>query len=152
MRTSKLVLLVIGVLVLVVAAIWRPVVAPQLTKLPTSLDVSYRLAGTYTGYVNPSTGARLAGPQNLPLSIDRNLKAVPAKSIVLVQGAALDTAVVFISPTSRSSGTWRSVACPAAQSRRQAAQRQSRTDTNWAAAHADWPRVSPLAHPLVTWQ
>jgi len=80
MRTSKIVLLVIGVLVLVVAAVWRPAVAPQLTKLPTSLDVSYRLAGTYTGYVNQSTGARLAAPQNLPLSIDRNLKAVPAQS------------------------------------------------------------------------
>ena len=80
MRTSKIVLLVIGVLVLVVAAIWRPVVAPQLTKLPTSLDISYRFAGTYTGYVNQSTGARLAAPQNLPLSIDRNLQAVSAQS------------------------------------------------------------------------
>ena len=80
MRTSKIVLLVIGVLVLVAAAVWRPLVAPQLTKLPTSLDVSYRLAGTYTGYVNQSTGARLAAPQNLPLSIDRNLKAVPTHS------------------------------------------------------------------------
>jgi hypothetical protein len=80
MRTSRIVLLVTGVLVLVVAALWRPVVAPQLTKLPTSLNVSYQLAGTYTGYVNPSTGARLAAPQNLPLSIDRTLKAVPAQS------------------------------------------------------------------------
>ena len=80
MRTSKIVLLVIGVLVLVVAAIWRPVVAPQLTKLPTSLDINYRFTGTYTGYVNQSTGARLAAPQNLPLSIDRQVKAVPAQS------------------------------------------------------------------------
>ena len=80
MRTSKIVLLVIGVLVLVAAAIWRPVVAPQLTKLPTSLDTGYQFAGTYTGYVNQSTGARLAGPQNLPLSIDRTFKAVPALS------------------------------------------------------------------------
>ncbi len=80
MRTSKVVLLVIGLLVLVVAAIWRPVVAPQLTKLPTSLDTSYRFAGTYTGYVNQSTGARLGAPQDLPLSIDRQFKAVPAQS------------------------------------------------------------------------
>jgi hypothetical protein len=80
MRTSKIVLLVIGVLVLVGAAIWIPVVAPQLTKLPTSLDISYRFAGTYTGYVNQSTGARLAAPQNLPLTIDRQVKAVPAQS------------------------------------------------------------------------
>jgi len=80
MRTSKIVLLVIGVVVLVVAAIWRPVVAPQLTKLPTSLNISYQFAGTYTGYVNQSTGARLAAPQNLPLSIYRHIKAVTTRS------------------------------------------------------------------------
>jgi hypothetical protein len=71
-----------------------PVVAPQLTKLPTSLDVSYRLAGTYNGYVNQSTGARLAAPQNLPLSIDRNLKAVSAQSTsseLVVKGASAMT-------------------------------------------------------------
>ena len=39
MRTSKIVLLVTGIIVLIVAGIWRPVVAPQLTKLPTSLDI-----------------------------------------------------------------------------------------------------------------
>ena len=80
MRTSKIVPLVIGVLVLVVAAIWRPVVAPQLTGLPTSLDISYHFTGTYTGYVDQSTGMRLAAPQNLPLSIYRQFKAVPAQS------------------------------------------------------------------------
>jgi hypothetical protein len=80
MRTSKVVLLVIGVAVLMVAAIWRPVVAPQLTKLPTSLDISYQFTGTYTGYINQSTGVRLTAPQNLPLSIDRQVKAVPAQS------------------------------------------------------------------------
>jgi hypothetical protein len=80
MRTSKIVLLVIGVVVLAVAAVWRPVVAPQLTKLPTSLDIKYHFSGTYTGYVNQSTGARLAAPQNLPLSIDRQVRAVPAPS------------------------------------------------------------------------
>jgi len=80
MRTSKIVLLVIGVLVLVAAAIWRPVVAPQLTKLPTSLDTTYQFTGIYTGYVNQTTGARLATPQNLPLSIVRQFKAMPAQS------------------------------------------------------------------------
>jgi len=80
MRASKIVLLAIGVIVLVVAAVWKPVVAPQLTKLPTSLDTSYQFAGTYTGYVNLSTGARLAAPQDLPLTIDRRFKAVPAQS------------------------------------------------------------------------
>jgi hypothetical protein len=37
-------------------------------------------AGTYTGYVNTTTGARLAAPQNLPLSIARQFKAVPTQS------------------------------------------------------------------------
>jgi len=80
MRTSKIVLLVTGIIVLVVAGLWRPVVAPQLTKLPTSLDIKYQFTGTYTGSVNPSTGARLAAPLSLPLSIDRQVKAVPAQS------------------------------------------------------------------------
>jgi hypothetical protein len=80
MRTSKIVLLVIGVIVLAVAAIWRPVMAPQLTKLPTSLDIKYHFTGTYTGYVDQSTGARLAAPQNQPLSIDRQVKAMSAQS------------------------------------------------------------------------
>ncbi len=72
--------MVIGVLVLAVAALWKPLVAPQLTKLPTSLNISYHFTGTYTGYVNQSTGARLAAPENLPLTIDRQVKAVPAQS------------------------------------------------------------------------
>lgn len=80
MRTSKVVLLVIGIVVLVVAAIWTPVAAPQLTKLPTSLNINYQFTGTYTGYVDQSTGARLSAPQNLPLSIRRDIKAVPAQS------------------------------------------------------------------------
>ena len=80
MRTSRIVLLVIGVIALAVAAIWRPVVAPQLTKLPTSLDIKYHFTGTYTGQVSQSTGARLTAPQHLPLSIDRQVKAVPAQS------------------------------------------------------------------------
>ena len=97
MRTSKIVLLVIGVVVLAVAAIWRPVVAPQLTKLPTSLDIKYDFTGTYTGYMNQSTGARLAAPQNLPLSIDRQVKAVPAQS-TSSELAVNDASTVAIGP------------------------------------------------------
>lgn len=80
MRTSRIVLLAIGLVVLVTAAIWRPVVVPQMTKLPTSLNQSVQFAGAYTGYINQATGARLAVPQNLPLSIDRHVKAVANQS------------------------------------------------------------------------
>jgi hypothetical protein len=97
MRTSKIVLLVIGVIVLAVAAVWRPVAAPQLTKLPTSLNIKYNFAGTYTGYVNQSTGARLAAPQNLPLSIDRVVKAGPAHS-TSSELVVSDASAVMIGP------------------------------------------------------
>jgi Porin PorA len=97
MRTSKIVLLVIGVIVLAVAAIWRPVVAPQLTKLPASLDIRYHFTGAYTGYVNQSTGARLGAPQNLPLSIDRQVKAVAAQS-TSSELAVNDASAVAIGP------------------------------------------------------
>ena len=80
MRTSKIVLLAVGLVVLVAAAIWRPVAVPQMTKLPASLNQSVQFVGTYTGYVNQATGARLAVPQNLPLSISRNVKAVASQS------------------------------------------------------------------------
>jgi hypothetical protein len=102
MRTSKIVLLMTGVLVLIVAAIWRPVVAPQLTKLPTSLNISYKLTGTYTGYVDQSTGARLAAPQNLPVSIYRVLKAVPAQS-TSSELVVNDASTVTIGPNTSSS-------------------------------------------------
>ncbi len=80
MRASKIVLLVIGLVVLVVAVIWRPVVVPQLTKLPTSMNQTVQFAGTFTGYVNQATGTRLAAPENLPLSMNRQVKAVANQS------------------------------------------------------------------------
>jgi hypothetical protein len=80
MRVFRVVLLVLGVAVLVVAAVWRPVVAPALTKLPTSLDQTVYYSGTYTGYVSPATGAPLSPPQQLPLHITRHIKAIPGQS------------------------------------------------------------------------
>jgi hypothetical protein len=80
MRIFRIVLLVVGVAALVVAAVWRPVVAPTLTKLPVSLDETLYFTGTYTGYVNQATGVALAAPQQAPLHITRHIKAVPAES------------------------------------------------------------------------
>jgi hypothetical protein len=75
MRLSRMVLLAAGCGLLMVAVGWRPLVASQLTKLPASLNESVQYAGTYTGYVNQATGAALAAPQRLPLTISRHLKA-----------------------------------------------------------------------------
>ena len=80
MRPFRVVLLALGVVLLVLAALWRPLIAPVLTKLPTSLNETVYFTGSYTGYVNQSTGGALATPQHVPLSITRHISAVPAKS------------------------------------------------------------------------
>jgi hypothetical protein len=72
-------------------------VAPALTQLPTSLSQTVQLTGTYTGYVNQSTGAALAAPQQIPVSVTRTVKAVPGDSTssVLVVN---DSSAVTIGP------------------------------------------------------
>jgi len=94
MRVFRIVLLALGAIMLVLAALWRPVVAPDLTKLPTSLDETIYFAGTYTGYVNQSTGAALSAPQQVPLSITRHVQAIAAKStssVLIVNDASAIT-------------------------------------------------------------
>jgi Porin PorA len=95
MRLSRIVLLAVGSGLLVVAGGWRPLVAPQLTKLPASLNESVQYAGTYTGYVNQATGATLAAPQRLPLTINRHIKAAVGQgsSAGLVVTDASDLAI-----------------------------------------------------------
>ncbi len=94
MRIFRIVLVALGAIMFVLAALWRPVVAPELTKLPTSLDETVYFAGTYTGYVNQSTGAALSAPQQVPLSISRHVKAIAAKStssVLIVNDASAIT-------------------------------------------------------------
>jgi len=101
MRRSGIVLLVIGLVVLVLAAIWVPVAVPSLTKLPTSLDMKLNYTGTYTGYVNQSTGASLAAPQVAPVSVARQVQAIAAKS-TSADLAVLDTSAIAIGPQKQS--------------------------------------------------
>jgi hypothetical protein len=94
MRIFRIVLLALGAATLLMAAVWRPLVALPLTKLPTSLDQTLYFTGTYTGFVNPATGAELAAPQRAPLHIARHIRAVPGKStssILVVNDASTVT-------------------------------------------------------------
>lgn len=67
---------VVGVVVLLVGLLWSPLIKPQLVKFPTNVDRAERYQGTLTLYVDQSTGAPLASPQAVPLTIDRHITSI----------------------------------------------------------------------------
>jgi hypothetical protein len=87
----------IGVVLLIVAALWRPVAVPQLVKFPSHLDETTRYSGTFTVYVDPATGQPLADPMILPLEIDRRVRTLP--------GGGAHTVVLEEAVTYRVAGT-----------------------------------------------
>jgi hypothetical protein len=91
------VVLAIGVALLAVAALWRPVAAPQLVKFPSSVDETNRYRGTFTLHVDPATMQPLAQPMTVPLEIDRRVRTLP--------GGGAHTAVVEEAVTYRIAGT-----------------------------------------------
>jgi hypothetical protein len=87
----------IGVVLLIVAALWRPVAVPQLVKFPSHLDETTRYSGTFTVYVDPATGQPLADAMILPLEIDRRVRTLP--------GGGAHTVVLEEAVTYRVAGT-----------------------------------------------
>jgi hypothetical protein len=77
MRKSGVALGVLGVAFAVVALLWKPLAAPPLTKIPTNVSGTIDLSGTYTAFVDQSTGAPLAAPKVVPLTIHRTLRGQP---------------------------------------------------------------------------
>jgi len=78
----------LGVVVLLIAALWTPIAVPALVKFPTSTNAHLAYSGTFVTYVNPKTGATLASPAVSPLTISRHIQALPAEStssVVLVR-------------------------------------------------------------------
>ena len=76
----------VAVVVLVGAALWRPLAVPQLVRFPSHLDETTHYSGTFTLHVDPATSRPLADPMTLPLEIDRRVRTVA--------GGGADTAVV----------------------------------------------------------
>jgi hypothetical protein len=72
--------LVAGIVVLILAGIFRLAVVPAMLKFPTDLDVTPRYEGQQEIFVDPASGAPLAKPRELPLQITRHLKADGSKS------------------------------------------------------------------------
>ena len=87
----------IGVVLLIVAALWRPIAVPQLVKFPARLDDTTRYRGTFTLYVDPATGQPFADPMTSPLEIDRRVRTL--------SGGGADTAVLEEAVTYRVAGT-----------------------------------------------
>ncbi|MGY1770900.1 porin PorA family protein [Blastococcus sp. SYSU D00813] len=74
---SSLVLAVVGVLLIVAAAVVRFVVVPTVTKLPEDLDVTLRFEGTYNG-VDPGALSGAGGDlllQDVPIEATRRVQA-----------------------------------------------------------------------------
>ena len=74
---SSVVLAVVGVLLIVAAAVVRFVVVPSVTKLPSDLDVTLQFEGTYNG-INPavlSGGATEVLAEDVPIVATRNVSA-----------------------------------------------------------------------------
>ena len=79
-RATRRVVLGAGTALLLAGALWRPVAVPLLVKFPTDLDQATRYEGTFTVYVDPDTGATLESPLDLPLELERRIRAVPEQS------------------------------------------------------------------------
>jgi DUF3068 family protein len=70
----------LGVVVLLVAALWTPVAVPRVVKFPTTTNVHVAYSGSLVTYVDAKTGATLEHPVAVKLAIGRHLQALPAES------------------------------------------------------------------------
>ena len=75
-RTTKLTGAFCG-LFLIIGLAWHPVVEPGIVKFPGNVNRPEQYAGTFVVYVDTATGAQLATPTTMPLTIDRQIKGIP---------------------------------------------------------------------------
>jgi len=80
MRRTGIVAGVCGVVLAAGAIAWSPVAVPRLVKLPTNTNLSLQYKGSLVTFVNARTGATLARPTSVPLTVDRQITAVPGSS------------------------------------------------------------------------
>lgn len=73
-----------GVVALVVAVLWLPFVVPRVERLPGGIDDSTQYEGTFTTWVNPTTGASLTTPIVVPLRIERSVLSLSTGASVAV--------------------------------------------------------------------
>ncbi len=76
MKARTKVLAMAGVVAVAASVLWRPVAEPRIVAFPSHLDRTLHYTGTFTAYVDPSTGATLPTPTSQPLTVDRHLHTV----------------------------------------------------------------------------
>jgi hypothetical protein len=62
------------------ALLWWTVAVPALVKYPTDLDVHPHYEGVFTLFVDPASAAPVATPVEVPLTIERHLRAIADES------------------------------------------------------------------------
>lgn len=60
--------------------LWYPVVEPALVRFPKSTRVVTHYTGTLTTYMDNATGAAMAIPSTMPVTIDRTVQSVPGQT------------------------------------------------------------------------
>lgn len=71
----------VGTAVLLAATVgWMLVGIPTFVKYPTDLDVAPRYEGTFTLFVDPATAAPLDTPTEVPLVVERRIRAIGDES------------------------------------------------------------------------
>lgn len=71
----------VGTAVLVAATVgWMLIGIPTFVKYPTDLDVAPRYEGTFTLFVDPTTAAPLDTPIEVPLVVERRIRALEDES------------------------------------------------------------------------
>jgi hypothetical protein len=70
----------VGVLLMILAGVWRLAVPPLAIKLPDDLDKTAHATGTFTLYLNPATKTPIDDPQSYPLDIERRLRVASSTS------------------------------------------------------------------------
>jgi hypothetical protein len=75
-------LIIIGVIIVVLAPVWKWAIAPQVVKLPDNLDVTSIYEGALSLYIDPASLSPLPPdtPVRIPLTITRKDISDPAKS------------------------------------------------------------------------
>jgi hypothetical protein len=76
MRRHTIVLGGVGVVLVVAATLWALLAPGLLVKYPDDLDQTAVARGTVTLHVDPRTGEPASSPQQLPLTIRRNLRVI----------------------------------------------------------------------------
>ncbi len=66
-----------GVAMFLAASVWHPLVVPKLVKLPDNVDRTDVYSGTFVTFIDQATGATLASPIEVPLTVERHVFTEP---------------------------------------------------------------------------